>query len=452
MFSEAVYLGRRRALASALAARCGQAGVVLLLGHDDSPYTFAANPYAFRQDSTLLYYTGLAEPGLAVLIDLASGETELVCDQQPEDELIWFTRETPQALAQRCGAHRVISHAALARLLGDLQAQQCRIHHLAAWRPAQAERLAALLGAGAPVVASVELVRCIVAQREVKEATELAQIETALAVSARMHLCAANMAASGVPERAIVNAMTEVVAGAGMRMAYPPICTRDGQVLHHLRHDNTLREGDLLLIDAGAEAASGYASDITRTHCIGGAWRDEQVLMREAARIAQVACADAARPGVPMAHIHRLAAQRLVECLAPLGLFRGSIEAVLESGAYALVFPHGVGHLLGLDVHDMESLGEDLVGYDEQHARDSCFGPNHLRLGKPLREGMTITLEPGVYFIPALWRRWQASGLHRDLVNADVAERCMALGGLRTEDNFVITPSGARRLGPPGHG
>lgn len=450
MPTEADYRARRHTLATALAARCGQAGVILLLGQDDEPYTFAANPYPFRQDSSLLYYTGLAQPGLAVLIDLASGETELVCDAQPQDELIWFTRESPHSLAQQCGAQRVIDHAALARLLGDLQAQHCQIHHLVPWRAAQRARLVGLLGAGAPAAASDALARCVVAQREVKGPEELAQIEAALAVSARMHRRAFECAAPGVPEAAVVNAMAEVVAAAGMRMAYPPICTRDGQVLHHLRHDNTLREGDLLLIDAGAEAASGYASDITRTHCIGGAWRDEQALMRQAALSAQATCAAAARPGVPMADIHRLAAQRLVEGLAPMGLFRGSTEAVLASGAYALVFPHGVGHLLGLDVHDMESLGEDRVGYDAQTVRDSRFGPNHLRLGKALREGMTITLEPGVYFIPALWQQWRDGGLHRDLIAADVADRCMALGGLRIEDNFVIERAGARRLGPGG--
>lgn len=450
MFSEADYRARRHTLASALAARCGQAGVILLLGQDDEPYTFAANPYPFRQDSTLLYYTGLAQPGLAVLIDLASGETELVCDAQAQDELIWFTRESPQTLAQRCGAQRVIDHTALARLLNDLQAQQCRVHHLAPWRASQRERLIGLLGAGAPAATSDELVRCAVAQREVKGPAELAQIEAALAVSALMHRRAFECAAPGVPELLVVNAMAEVVVGAGMRMAYPPICTRDGQVLHHLRHDNILRQGDLLLIDAGAEAASGYASDITRTHCIGGAWRDEQALMRQAARAAQAACATAARPGVPMADIHRLAARHIIEGLAPLGLFRGSTEAVLASGAYALVFPHGVGHLLGLDVHDMEALGDDLVGYDALHTRDSRFGPNHLRLGKPLREGMAITLEPGVYFIPELWQRWRASGLHHDLIVSEVADRSMALGGLRIEDNFVIECAGARRLGPAG--
>jgi Xaa-Pro aminopeptidase len=448
MLYETVYAERRTVLARALAARCGQGGVVLLLGHDDVPYTFAANPYPFRQDSSLLYYTGLRQPGVAVLIDLATGETDLVCDPQSNDDIIWSTRDTPQSLAERSGAQRVMTHFALAKRLTELRVRHVRIHCLPASREVQRQQLIRLTGEADTSSPSDALIQCVVHQREVKSGDELAQMEAALVVTADMHERARQCAAHDVPEIAVVNVMNEVVATAGVRMAYPPICTREGQILHHLTYGATLSRGDLLLIDAGTETIDGYASDITRTHCIGGEWSDVQGLMRDAAKTAQAACAASARPGVPMAEIHRLAAIHLIEGLAPLGLFRGSTEAVLESGAYALIFPHGVGHLIGLDVHDMESLGEDAVGYDAANPRDGRFGPNHLRLGKALREGMTITLEPGVYFIPQLWHRWREAGLHKDLIDSRVADASMRYAGLRVEDNYVIESQGARRLGP----
>ncbi len=438
---------RREALLQSMAAEGG--GLIVLLGHDDEPYNFATNPYPFRQDSSFLYYFGLAQPGLAALLDTDSGEMLLVANPQDDDDTLWMTRPSPQALADRCGVRHSIDAQALRDRLSAAQSQGRRVHHLPPIRSAQRMRMAALLQAdAASLQASRALIGCVARQREVKSADELAEMTSALAVAARMHKAARERATAGVREAEVVNAMAEQVAQAGMRMAYAPICTRDGHILHHLTHDNVLARGDLLLIDAGAEAPSGYASDITRTFAIDEAWSDEQQLMRRAALTAQRVCAAQAKPGVPMADLHRLAARHLVQELAPLKLFRGSTDAVVETAAYSLVFPHGLGHLIGLDVHDMESFGEDLIGYDDTFQRDTRFGPKHLRLGKPLREGMTITLEPGVYFIPALWQRWQAEGRHRDLIDAEVAQRLMSLGGLRIEDNFVIEAGGARRLGP----
>ncbi|MCX7173180.1 MAG: aminopeptidase P N-terminal domain-containing protein [Proteobacteria bacterium] len=452
MFPETTYRQRRQQLLRQLADSgegTGSAGLILILGQDDEPYTFAANLYPFRQDSSFLYYFGLSYPGLAGLLDLASGDVALIANPQDEADTLWFTRPSPEAMAQRCGIDRVINERMLGDMLLEARRKGREIHYLPPYRAAQKQRLADFLGiCHGELRPSGSLIRAVVAQREVKSAEELAEIDAALAITERMHGIVRQAATSGVKEAALVHAMSAELARSGARMAYAPICTRDGHILHQMTHDNSLRSGDFLLVDAGAEVDSGYASDITRTHCVDEAWTDERRLIYATVKRAQEVCVQEACPGMAMAKLHRLAARVIVEGLVPLKLFHGSVDAVVETGAYALVFPHGLGHLLGLDVHDMESLGEDAVGYDAEHHRDSRFGPAHLRLGKRLRQGMVITIEPGIYFIPALWQRWQADDVYRDMIDAEAGVRVMAMAGVRIEDNFVIEPTGARRLGP----
>lgn len=452
MFPHSTYRQRRQQLLRQLTdagAANDSAGLVLILGQDDEPYTFAANPYPFRQDSSFLYYFGLSYPGLAGLLDLASGDVALIANPQDEADTLWFTRPSPEAMAQLSGIDRVMDERILGDMLLEARRKGREIHYMPPYRAAQKLRLAELLGIDpGKLQPSQRLIGAVVAQREVKSSEELTEIDAALTISQRMHGIVRQAATAGIKEAALVHAMSAELARSGARMAYPPICTRDGHILHQMTHDNILRSGDFLLVDAGAEVASGYASDITRTHCVDEAWTDERRLIYATVKRAQEVCAKEARPGVAMADLHRLAARVIVEGLAPLKLFRGSVDAVVDSGAYALVFPHGLGHLLGLDVHDMESLGEDAVGYDAEHRRDPRFGPAHLRLGKRLREGMAITLEPGIYFIPALWQRWQADDAYRHMIDAEAGARLMAMAGVRIEDNFVIEPNGARRLGP----
>lgn len=447
MFAEEVYRQRRRDLAAAL-TQAGDAGLVLLVGQLDEAYNFSANPYPFRQDSSVLYYLGLTQPRLAALLDIESGDATLVVEAQSDDDRIWCTRETPEALQARCGAQHVLSPAAARHQLQDALNAGRPVHRLPSIRPAQHRWLGELLGQTDVPAPSRHLICAAVRQREVKTAEEIAQIELALGVAAQLHEAARTSCAAGASEAAVVRAMNVEVAQQGARMAYAPICTRDGHVLHHLTHDNVLRRGDLLLIDAGAEVDSGYASDITRTHCVDNAWTDTTRLLHDTVRRAQQAAASAASAGTTMAEVHRVAAHTLVQGLAPLKVFRGSIDAVVDSAAYALLFPHGVGHLLGLDVHDMGSLGEDEVGYDSEHPRDIRFGPNHLRLGKPLRAGMVITLEPGLYAMSSLWQRWQAQGLHADLIDHQALSRLQGFGGIRHEDVFLVGHQGARALGP----
>ncbi|TDM05370.1 MAG: Xaa-Pro aminopeptidase [Ideonella sp. MAG2] len=402
----------------------------------------------WRQDSSLLYYSGLNQARLAMLLDVETGVSQLVAEAQSDDERIWCQHTEPEALLAACGADGVLSPAQARARLTQLQAQSGKLHLLPCIRASQTQWAAELTGTAELPSPSVALIRAVVHQREVKTPEELTEIEAAVDVAAQMHDVARAACADGVSEQAIVRAMQGLAAQSGLRMAYPPICTREGHILHHMSHHNSLRRGDLLLIDAGVETPLGYASDISRTHCVDAAWTDLTRLVHDAVRAAQSAAAAGAKPGVTMAEVHRIACRSLVHSLAPLNIFRGSIDAVVDNAAYALLFPHGIGHLLGLDVHDMESLGEDLVGYDERHHRDLRFGPNHLRLGKPLREGMVITVEPGLYGMTTLWERWRQQGLHADLIDYTALNALASLGGVRHEDVFVVTASGAQRLGP----
>ena len=448
MFDSAVYRQRRQALLQALVAD-GQTGLVLLMGQVDEACNFAANPYPFRQDSSLLYYSGLSQPGLALLLDLASGASCLVVEPQSDDDRIWCELQPTEKLLAASGVEAWLTPADARRRIAVQTARDAGLHLLPAIRPAQRLTTQALTGMAELPSPSQALIRAVVQQREVKDAGEIAQIELALGVAQQMHEAARQACASGVTEERLVREMHGVVARHGARMAYAPICTRDGHVLHHLSHGNTLRRGDLLLIDAGAEVPSGYASDITRTHCVDGGWSDTTRLLHDTVRAAQQAAADSACVGVPMAEVHLAACRALVQGLAPLNIFKGSVDAVVESAAYAALFPHGIGHLLGLDVHDMESLGEDLVGYDSHHSRDPRFGPRHLRLGKPLRAGMVITIEPGLYAMTTLWQRWSNHGTHADLIDFEALALLGGLGGVRHEDVFMVSAQGAQRLGPP---
>jgi Xaa-Pro aminopeptidase len=446
MFSSAVYQQRRQALLQALAA-AGQTGTVLLMGQVDEAYNFAANPYPFRQDSSLLYYSGLNQPGVALLLDIDAGTTTLVLAPQSDDDRIWCELQPVEALQAASGVEAWLTPAAARQRIATPSSRGAALHVLPAIRPAQTLAAQALTGLADLPAPSAALIQAVVQQREVKDAGEIAQIERAVGVAHEMHEAARQACASGVTEAHLVREMHGVLARHGARMAYGPICTRDGHVLHHLSHDNTLRRGDLLLIDAGAEVPSGYASDITRTHCVDGAWTDTTRLLHHTVCAAQQAAAHSARAGVAMAEVHNVACRALVQGLAPLKLFKGSVDAVVESAACAALFPHGIGHLLGLDVHDMESLGEDAVGYDAQHRRDPRFGPRHLRLGKPLRAGMVITIEPGLYAMTHLWQRWRSQGTHADLIDHDALGALAGLGGVRHEDVFVVGPQGAERLG-----
>ncbi len=419
-----------------LARRVGH-GLVLLPGHAESPANYRDNCYPFRQDSTLLYFSGIAQPSIALLLDCDTGQTRLLANDPHPDDIVW-TGPTASRGEWAAGA-AIEQHAALSdlpALLAHARAQGRTVHQLPVART------------GDQTGVSHALLRAVIDMRAVKSPDEVAQIEGALHTTRDMHLLALRSARSGVVEHAIVGAMEGLVSSRGLRMAYPPIFSSRGEILHNHHHDKTLKDGDLIVNDSGAESPLGYASDITRTIPASGRFTALQADLYRLVLKAQQEAIALLKPGVPYRTAHEHACTVLVEGMIGLGFMRGSAANAVARGAHAIIFPCGTGHMLGLDVHDMEGLGEEHVGYGEGHTRSPLPGHKYLRMARAVQPGFVLTVEPGIYFNPWLAQQWQAQGLHADLINYDALSRHMELGGIRIEDDVLITATGARVLGP----
>ena len=449
MFAPSTYAQRRRALCTALQ---DDSGLVLFLGNEPSAMNFAANPYPFRQDSTFLYYFGIDAPGLDALLDLDTGHAHLFGDDPTMDEVVWMgNRPSVQARAERAGVERTASRSALPDALDTALEQDRRIHLLPPYRDQHVRRLDTLLGVRPDEVeahVSAPLLDAVVAQRAVKSDTEIDQLETALQATARMHDTAMEMATPGTAERTIAGRLAGIADAEGRGLSFRPTCSIHGEVLHNHDYSNTLCPNDLLLVDAGGTSPLHYAGDVTRTVPVGGTFTDRQRRLYEAVLDAQTAALDAIAPGVPFVEIHRHACRVLTEHLIDVGLMHGPADAAVEAGAHALFFPHGLGHMLGLDVHDMENLGEDRVGYADDQTRSEQFGLHTLRLARPLQPGFVLTVEPGFYVIPALLKQWRDANRHADFINYERAADFVEFGGIRIEDNVLVTEDGADILGP----
>lgn len=447
MHESGIHAVRRQRLRALLAG-----GMAVLIGNSESPINYGHNAYPFHQDATFRYFFGIDRPALAAVIDVDSGQEVLFGDDPGEEELLWLGDAEPLAQqAMRAGCSEVRSAADLAGAVLQARRAGRAIHFLPPYRDDVRIRLAGLCGLPVEQVhaaASAALISAVVALRERKDAREIEEIEQALQITREMHLAAMAAARPGEYERAAVARMREVLGRHGVREAYAPIFTRNGQVLHHMRHDNRLACGDLVVNDAGAASLGGYASDITRSLPVGGRFTARQRDLYEILLQAQADAMQALRPRRPFAEVHRAAALRMAEGMRGLGFFRGASSDVVDSGAYAICFPHGVGHQLGLDIHDMESLGEDAVGYGGGVSRSAMFGLRNLRLAKPVCQDMVVTIEPGIYFIPRLIGQWAQQGRHRGLIDYAAFEQYLDFGGMRVEDDVLVTETGHRVLGP----
>lgn len=449
MFSASTYVRRRRRLYEADAP---QRGLVLLLGNEQSPMNYADNPYPFRQDSTFLYYVGLDVPGLAAVLDLDTGSTCLYGDDPTLDDAIWMGNQTSRTdLAEASGLSVTDDRSALASNLTDALDANRPVHFLPPYRPGQQVQLSSLLGLQPDRVASyasLPLQKTVVRHRSQKTPEEVDQLELALDTTVRMHRSVFQNATPGTTERALAGALAGRARAEGNGLSFRPTCSIHGEVLHNHEYQNTLQANDLLLVDAGAASPLHYAGDITRVTPVGGSFTSRQRDIYNAVLDAQDAAISALQPGRPFREIHLLAAEVLTEHLIELGLMQGTAADAVRAGAHALFFPHGLGHMLGLDTHDMENLGEDLVGYAPDQDRSSQFGLHTLRLARPLQSGFVVTIEPGCYFIPALINRWQAENRHAEFINYDVVNDFVGMGGVRIEDDLLITADAARVLGP----
>jgi Xaa-Pro aminopeptidase len=439
MFSREIYEQRR----SALAGRLG-GGLVLLPGNGESPMNYADNAYPFRQDSSFLYYIGLDQPDLAAMIDADSGETTLFGDELTLDHIVWMgALPTLAERAERAGIAHVRPRSELQTAVTNARSSGRDVRFLPPYRADTAALLEKLVG-GTP---SLELIRAVVDQRARKSAGEIAEIEKAVAVSVAMHEAAIRLGRPGGTEREVAAEVERVANASGGRIAYPVIGTIDGQTLHNHVHPNDLSAGDLFLLDAGAETALGYAGDLTTTFPVSDDFEDRQRLVYDVVLRAYEAAVRAIAPGVPNRDVHFAAARVIFEGMKDLGLMRGDTEEALAAGAHALVFPHGIGHMMGLDVHDMENLGEDHVGYAGE-PRSTQFGLKSLRLARKLEPGFVLTIEPGIYFIPQLIESWKARGHCAGFIDYGKFDEWRDFGGIRNEENYLVTESGARRLGP----
>lgn len=434
---------RRAALRAALPDRA-----LLLLGQAQTPRNYQAATYPFRQDSHFLYFTGLSRPDLALLVDPQGNETLFAPAEDPGD-LIWHGPQPSVAdLARSAGIARVEESGRLPGALAALA--KAPVHYLPPYRDDRVLRLAALLGrppAEVPAHASPALARAVAALRARKDEGEIREIEAALAATAAMYRAAFQRTRPGAAEAEVAGAMHGAAMALGCGQAFQPIVSVRGEVLHNESFAGTLREGGLLVVDSGAERPSGYASDITRTLPVSGRFSERQRGLYQVVLAAQEAAIGAARPGVSNRELHLLAARTIAAGLGGLGLMKGDPEQAVAEGAHALFFPHGLGHMLGLDVHDMEDLG-DLVGYPEGEARSPQFGLCYLRLARALEPGFVLTVEPGIYFIPALIERWAAEKRHNEFIDYRNLDAFRGFGGIRIEDDILITDTGCRVLGP----
>jgi Xaa-Pro aminopeptidase len=448
MFEASTYTARRNRLAADLGS-----GLVLLLGHAEAPMNYADNQYPFRQDASFLYFLGLNRPDLAALIDADTGETVVFGDELTLDDIVWMgPQPTIAEQAARAGVTWTAPRAALGEALCKAASQGRAVHYLPQYRADNLLAIERLLGVRAADVnasASVPLAKAVIAQRSVKSLEELLEIEKALEITREMHLLAMRLARPGVYEHEVAGAIEGLALAKGGRLAFPVIFSVHGETLHNHHHGNRMDAGQMAVNDSGAEAASGYAGDITRTIPVGGRFVGAQRDLYEAVLRAQVSAINAIRPGVRYLDVHLQAARDMAVSLTALGCMQGDPDEAVAAGAHALFFPHGLGHMMGLDVHDMEALGEHLVGYDDTVARSTQFGLKSLRLAKALQPGHVLTVEPGLYFIPTLIDRWQAERRHASFIDYATVNRFRNAGGVRIEDNVVVTEAGGRVLGAP---
>jgi Xaa-Pro aminopeptidase len=443
MFSKETYVQRRLALKKTIGS-----GVLLFAGNDETGCNYAANTYPFRQDSTFLYFFGLPFAGLSAVIDIDADREIIFGDELTMDDIVW-TGAQP-SLREKCDLAGIL-HLQPAAWLEDSLRLFTRhgqtIHYLPSYRAEHRLRLQALLGIPpGHEKPSADLIRAVVNMRNHKTEEEIAEIEKACTVTADMHLAMIRMVRPGIREYEVAAAVAAVAYAHNCRLSFPTIATVNGQTLHNHYHGNTVSSGDLFLLDAGAETQMGYAGDLSSTVPADPVFTARQ---RDVYDI-QVACHEAAvaalRPGIRFEEVYDISARVIVEGLKSLGLMRGDAAEAVQAGAHALFYPHGLGHMMGLDVHDMENLGEIHVGYDGQ-PKSRQFGRKSLRLARTLEPGFVHTIEPGIYFIPELIEQWSSEKKLRAFINYDKVAAYNDFGGIRNEEDYLITATGARLLG-----
>ena len=445
MFNKLTYIQRRKTLSEIVGS-----GLILLLGNNESPMNYADNGYHFRQDSTFLYYFGIDFPGLAAIIDVDNNRQIIFGEDYTIDDIVWMGPQPPNSnRASALGITNTTTLSELANLLVEAQKKGREIHFLPPYRAENKLKLQQLLGWHPNEIAqksSIKLIRAVVSQREIKTAEEIFEINKAVDLSVDMHVAAMQMARPGMTEAMIAARVYEIAHAANGEISFPIIATINGQTLHNHYHGNVLKSGDLFLLDAGAEVGSHYAGDLSSTFPVDATFTTQQKLIYEMSLKAHQAAIDALALHAPFRNAHLAACLSITESMKELGLMKGNANDAVAAGAHALFLPCGTGHMMGLDVHDMEDLGEVWVGYDGE-PKSTQFGLKSLRFAKPLKAGHVFTIEPGIYFIPELMDKWQGEGKFTDFINWNEVQKFRNFGGIRNEEDYLMTETGAVRLG-----
>ena len=447
LFSKQTYIDRRNILRQRV-----ESGLIVLFGNNESPVNYPSNGYKFRQDSTFLYYFGLQRDGLVGVIDADSGDEWLIGDDIDIEDIVWFgSVDSVADMAAQTGCIKSAPMSRLESLFRDAQDRGRQIHFLPPYRHDLMIQLMDLTGIhprDQRASASLKLIQAVVDQRIVKSAEEVAEIERACAIGYEMHTTAMRLCRPGVTEQEIAGRISGIASSKGCIVSFPSILSMHGEIMHGYPSPRPLEAGRLMLCDCGAETNENYCSDNTRTTPISGRFDSRQRDIYQAVVDAHDHVYDIARPGLKWWDAHFAAARVITERLQDLGLMKGNVDDSLAAGAHAMFFPHGLGHAMGMDVHDMEGLGQIYVGFDDEVRPNlDQFGTNALRFGRRLKEGYVMTDEPGIYFIPALIDEWRAKGHCAEFLNFDRIETYKDFGGIRLEDDLLITADGCRYLG-----
>ena len=446
MFAKSTYIERR----SLLKKLVGD-GLIVIFGNNDAPSNYPANAYKFRQDSSFLYYFGQHREGLVGVIDVDNDKEWLIGDDIDINDIIW-TGFVPSVsdLGAEVGVANSAPMSSLKTMVDKAKAEGKTVHYLPPYRHDTMIQISDLLGMH-PLktreMASLKLIKAVVDMRAVKSDEEVEEIERAMEIGYDMHMIAMRACAPGVTEQHIAGLMEGIAHGRGCKVSFQSIVTMHGEIQHGYPSLRPLEAGRLLLVDAGAETVNNYCSDNTRVTPISGKFTPRQRDIYSIVEACHDLAIEKAKPGVKWMDVHLDVCRLMAERLKAVGLMKGNTEDAVQAGAHAMFLPHGLGHMMGMDVHDMEGLGQVYVGFDDEVRPYTQFGLNCLRCGRRLQKGFVMTDEPGIYFIPHLIDLWRSEGKHTEFINYDLLETYKDFGGIRLEDDILITDDGCRVLG-----
>ncbi|MFH0867473.1 MAG: aminopeptidase P family protein [Bacteroidota bacterium] len=448
MFDTKTYVKRRNLLKKEFSS-----GILLFLGNTELPMNYSQNVYHFRQDSTFLYFFGIDEPGLAAIIDIDNNKEIIFGNDVDIEDVIW-TGPVPMLKdkIQNVGITECAAFSKLSEFIEEAKNQNRQIHFLPPYHPNNQILLNSLLEipfAKMKEDVSLDFIKAVVKLRSDKGKEEIKEIEKGLKIAHKIFTKAMKMVKPGMFEYEVAGVMEGIARSKNGSLSFPTILSVRGEILHGHHHNNQMKDGDLLLLDAGFETPSHYATDHTRVVPVNGKFSQKQKEIYQIVLDSQMAAIEAIKPGVTYLSIHLLTCRVIAKGLIDIGLMKGDADEAVKAGAHALFFPHGLGHMMGLDVHDMEDIGQIYVGYDDETRPIDQFGTAYLRLGRKLEHGFVLTVEPGIYFIPELFSLWKSENKFAEFINYDKVEEYVGFGGIRLEDDVLVTTDGYKVLGKP---